>query len=229
MHEGHRIRLKQRFHKEGLEGFEQHNIVELLLFFGIPYKDTNETAHRLCERFGSLAQIIDAPFEELCKVQGVGENAATLIKLIGPLSRRYLEDKYSQGTTLDSVGKLGQYLLGKFRFYDNEFFALLSMDAGLNVISFDVVNEGSINATEVSVRRAVEIALRSGAVNVAIAHNHPGGNALPSIEDIVTTTRLVESLRLIEVNTVDHIIIADDDYVSLRSSQKYRKIFENNV
>jgi DNA repair protein RadC len=225
MHEGHRLRLKQRFLKEGLDGFEEHNVVELLLFFGIPYKDTNETAHRLCERFGSLSQIIDAPFEELCQVQGVGENAATLIKMIAPLSRRYLEDKYSDGTTLDSVEKLGDYLLGKFRFHDNEFFAVLSLDAGLNVISFDVVNEGSINATEVSVRRAVEIALRSGAVNVAIAHNHPGGNALPSAQDIVTTGRLIESMRLIDVNTVDHIIIAGDDYVSLRSSQKYGKMF----
>ncbi|MDD6284502.1 MAG: JAB domain-containing protein [Firmicutes bacterium] len=226
MHEGHRSRLKNRFLKDGLDGFELHNVVELLLFFGIPYKDTNEIAHRLCDRFGTLSNIIDAPFEQLCEISGVGENAATLIKLIAPLSRLYLEDKYSDSEPLDCVDRIGEYILAKYRFYDYEFFSMLSMDSSLNVISFDIVNKGVVNATEVSVRNAVTTALRTGAVNVAIAHNHPGGSALPSTEDIITTKKLIESLKLVGVTVVDHIIVADNDFVSLRSSMQYEKLFK---
>ena len=86
MHSQHRKRMKERFLLEGLEHFEPHNILELLLFYSVPQKDTNETAHLLIERFGSLRGVLDAPFEELCRVPGIKEHSATLIKLIPALA-----------------------------------------------------------------------------------------------------------------------------------------------
>jgi DNA repair protein RadC len=227
MHEGHRSRLKERFLKEGLDSFEPHNIVELLLFFGIPYKDTNEIAHDLISTFGSLSGVIDASYEDLVKIKGVGENAATLIKLIAPLSRAYMDDKYSQGEILNTTEAAGKFLLGKYRFRDDEFFSMTCVDSNCRLISFNIVSQGSINATEVSVRKAVEIAVKTSANGVIIAHNHPGGLALPSQADIFATQKLIDALRMINVYVIDHIIICGEDYVSLAQSKKYKNMFAN--
>ena len=87
IHDGHRQRVYDRLRKEGLDSFSPHNVLELLLFFSSPRADTNEIAHRLIDRFGSVAAVLDAPESELVKVNGVGEYSATLIKLIPQLAR----------------------------------------------------------------------------------------------------------------------------------------------
>ena len=92
VHEGHRDRLRQRFLQEGLENFQDHNVLELLLFYSIPRKDTNEEAHNLINRFGSLSGVFDASFEELCEVKGIGENSAALIKIMPELFKKYEVD-----------------------------------------------------------------------------------------------------------------------------------------
>ena len=89
IHSGHRSRLRQRFLKQGIEGFEPHNILEILLFYGIPYRDTNDIAHKLIDKFGSLEGVFDADIKELTKIDGIGENSATLIKLVPQISKYY--------------------------------------------------------------------------------------------------------------------------------------------
>ena len=115
IHAGHRDRLKRRFLREGIEGFEEHNIVELLLFFGIPFKDTNSIAHNLLKKFGSIKNIFDAPIDEIVRVDGVGEHAATLLKLIPQLCRIYLEQKeLNESEDVNNVEKLGRMLINKY-------------------------------------------------------------------------------------------------------------------
>ena len=89
LHEGHRQRLKERFIKNGLSDFEDHNVLELLLFYSVPRSDTNELGHKLLKKFGSLSNVFDAPVDELCKVEGIGLHSATLIKLIPELCNLY--------------------------------------------------------------------------------------------------------------------------------------------
>lgn len=224
-HSGHRKRLKDRFLREGLDSFEMHNVLELLLFFGIPYKDTNDIAHELLNRFGSLSGVLEAQYEDLVSVPGVGENAAVLIKLISPLSRRYMEDKLNEKTVLSSCEYVGEYLLAKYRFRQDELFSMLCLDQNCRLISWEQISSGTVNVTAVNTRKVIEAAIKTSANGVILAHNHPNGLAVPSADDIRSTMALIEALDVIGVKVLDHIIVGSEDYVSLASSRQYKKLF----
>ncbi len=218
IHEGHRERMKRRFLENGLDSFSDHNILELLLFYAVPRRDTNILAHRLMDKFGSLSAVLDAPVEELATVLGVGKGAATYLKLFSQVARIYFNDKMKDGILLDSSEKVGQYLIPKYIGIPNEIVLLVCLDSKCKVIGCTTVMEGSVNATQVSVRKIVETAVRSNASSVIISHNHPSGLAIPSREDLQTTEKIKQALLLINITLLDHIIVADNDWVSLRDS-----------
>lgn len=217
VHDGHRARLTARFLEEGLDGFSPHNILELLLFYAVPRKDTNELAHTLLDAFGSLSGVLDAPVAELTAVPGVGERTATLLHLMPQLARTYLSDRERE-VCVNSTEKAGQYLLPRFVGRNEETVFMISVDGKCRVLATTLLHKGSINSAEVSLRNIVASALRHNAAGVILAHNHPGGVALPSSEDLNTTRRIGEALRPVGVRLIDHIIVADGDYVSLADS-----------
>lgn len=219
-HDGHRERLRERFRKEGLANFQEHEVLELFLFYCLPRKDTNELGHALIKRFGSLANVLETPAEELAKLPGMGINAATFLTLIAQLERYYLMHKNDE-KILASLDDCGKYLANCFRNQRNETVMLLCLDAKCKVISFNEVGQGSVNSAAVPIRRVVEMALGVNASSAILAHNHPSGLAIPSGEDIQTTRRLALALDAVEIQLVDHIIVADSDYVSLRQSGLY--------
>ena len=218
IHEGHRQRLKQRFLEEGLDKFTDIQVLELLLFYCIPRKDTNPIAHALLSHFGSLSQVLEAPVEELRKVEGVGESAALFLHLTTEVSRFYLVDRNTRVTILPSIDHCARYLLPFFFGRRNETVYLLCLDAKCKVLCCREMGEGSINTAGISVRKIVETALGVGATTVVLAHNHPSGVAVPSGDDIQTTRRLAAALAAVEVNLADHIVVADDDWVSMAQS-----------
>lgn len=218
LHEGHRERMRARFLKTGLDGFDDHTALELLLFYSIPRGDTNGIAHRLMERFGSFSGVLDASIEELQKVPGIGERSAFLLKMIPEFSRRYQEDRHSMGTILDSSEKIGNYLRNKYIGRTNEVVYLICLDNKKKLLYCDILTEGTINSAPITVRSIVEIAMRVGAASVVISHNHPQGFALPSADDIATTQKLRTALQMVSVELLDHIIVAQDDFVSLADS-----------
>ncbi len=221
-HEGHRQRLKNRFRAEGLDNFEQVYVLELLLFYCVPRKDTRPIAEALLEHFGSLAQVLEAPAEELERVEGVGENASTLLRLVPALARYYLVNRTTGARILNTTEKCGEYLLSYFHCLPEETVFLLCLDAKCKVLCCKKVGEGSINSAAVSIRRIVEVALWANATSVVLAHNHPSGLALPSGEDVRTTQLVADALAAVEVCLADHIVVADGDYVSLAQSGYYR-------
>lgn len=221
IHDGHRGRLKERFLREGLDNFEQIQVLELLLFYCIPRQDTNPIAHRLLDRFGALSKVLEAPPEELKKVPGVGENAAAFLSLVMATGRYYQVNQKENDTILTSIEKCGQYLLPFFHGRRNETVFLLCLDAKCKVLSCREVGEGSVNSAAVPIRRIVEMALGVNATSVVLAHNHPSGLALPSGEDVQTTRRLSLALHAVEIELVDHVVVADGDYVSLVQSGLY--------
>lgn len=221
MHEGHRQRLRTRFLKNGLSDFDEHNVLEFMLFFAIPRMDTNVIAHNLISEFGSLSRVFDAPFEMLINVEGVGENAATLIKLMPQLCRRYLESRGKEVedvTVLDTKKKIIQHLMPKFVGQINEILVLICFDNKRKVIFSDKIIEGSVNITGVSIRKIVEQVVKQNACAVILAHNHPSGLAIPSADDIATTKQIQNVLSSMGVRFLDHIIVADNDAVSLEES-----------
>lgn len=217
LHDGHRQRLIQRFLEEDLDNFEPHNVLELLLFYAIPRKDTNELAHVLIDTFGSLKGVFDAPYEELIKVAGIGPNTAALLKLVPSLTRTYYSSD-ARSVILDTSEKSGEYFLPYYIGQTEEVVRLACLDAGGKVISNQILHRGSANAAEVNIRKIVNIALRNNAMGVILAHNHPGGLPLPSEEDVATTKSIREALMPMGILLMDHIIVAGQDYVSMARS-----------
>ena len=221
-HDGHRQRMKERFLAEGLDHFHDHQVLELLLYFSIPRIDTNEIAHRLIEHFGSFSQVLDAPVEELKKVEGIGANSALFLSLVAAAGRYYQVDSASQAKILTSVEDCGRYLIPHFDGRRNELVYLLCLDAKCKVLACKEIGEGSVNSAGVPIRRIVETALATNATSVVLAHNHPSGLALPSDADIHTTYRVAAALNAVEIGLIDHIVVADDDFVSLSQSGYFR-------
>lgn len=222
IHDGHRKRVVQRFRKEGLDSFNQVQMLELLLFYCVPRKDTNELAHLLIDRFGSVSKVMDAPESELMKISGVGENVATFLHLVKEAGRYYQVDSIRKGVQVSSVEDCGRYMMPYFIGRQVETVFLLCLNANCSVISCREVGEGEINSAIISPRTIVEMALAEKASTVVLAHNHPSGVAIPSQEDVVATKRLATALATVEVTLFDHLVIADDDYVSLAQSGLYR-------
>ena len=218
IHEGHRKRMRERFMKSGLDDFAPHNVLEFLLFYSIPRGDTNPIAHRLIDAFGSLSGVFDATPEELMKVSGVGESTAILISMIPQMARKYLEDKADAVNVVGGCGDIGAYLLPKFVGRTNEALMMVSIDNKNKVISCSVVAEGTVDSAKVSRRKVMEEAMKVKATRVILAHNHPRGVAVPSAEDVAMTREIGRLFAQVGIELVDHIIIADDDYVSMAAS-----------
>ena len=217
-HDGHRKRLKALFVKSGLDDFEPHNVLELLLFYSIPRKDTNPIAHKLISRFGSLSGVFDAKPEELMKVDGITENTAVLISMVPQMARKYLEDKADALNAIGGFKDIGMYLMPKFVGRTVETIMLASLDNKNKIISCNIISEGESDHATLSKRKVMEEAMRVGATRVILAHNHPRGFAMPSSEDIYLTKEIYALLSSVGIELVDHVIFAEDDFVSLAAS-----------
>lgn len=221
-HEGHRQRLKRRFRTEGLDNFEDIYVLELLLFYCVPRKDTRPLAEALIEHFGSLAQVLEASAPELEKVPGVGENISTFLTLITASGRYYLVNRSARNKILNTTEACGLYLANYFHGMKDEAVYLLCLDAKCKVLCCKKISSGSVNSAVISVRKIVETALGVNATTVVLAHNHPSGLALPSAEDRFTTLKVGRALKTVDICLADHVVVADGDFVSLAQSDLYR-------
>lgn len=225
IHDEHRRRVKQKFRDHGLQAMHDHEALELLLFYSIPRIDVNPIAHRLMERFGNLHRVLEAPVEELMRVKGIGENSALLIRLCSALFRRGEVDRVEQSMKqkpIASTEDIGQYMVPRFLGMRDEVVMLACVDNCGLVLDCQEIARGSVNETSITVRRIVELAMLFNAASVILAHNHPNGLALPSREDITTTKRVQAGLEAVGVRLLDHVIVADGDFVSLRDSGMVR-------
>lgn len=213
-HQGHRQRLKARVINEGIDSFEDHQILELLLFYAIPMKDTNALAHRLIGHYGSLAGVFDADPRDLCAVAGVTENTALLLSLIPALARRYQQGKLAPRAVLGSTTAAGEYAQTLFTGRLNEAFYVICLDSQNKVNQATLLHEGTINEAPVYPRLIVETALRHQAASIILAHNHPGGSLTPSQADLDVTGKIKRATEAIAILVVDHIIVAGDSYYS---------------
>ncbi len=227
LHSGHRNRLREEIISNSRpETISSHKLLEMLLFYGIPQKDTNPIAHELINRFGSFSGVFDADVTELVKVKGMTKNAACLIKLMLPLAKVYISDRYDNDTCLKTPAEIGRYIMLKYFATSTEKCTLLCLNRLGKVLSFDVLAEGDIDSVGVSIRSLIERIISTDATAVVLAHNHPGGIALPSQSDIVLTQAISNALKTISVNFCDHIIIAGEDYISMAQSSEYKELFD---
>ena len=225
-HSGHRQRMKERLLQTGLEGFNDHEALEMLLYYAVPYRDTNGLGHALVERFGGFDRALDADYADLLRTPGMSPHAATLVTLVGQMAHRYIRRQYAVGTILQTTEQLGNCVMPWFVGKKDESVVLISLDNRSRLLNTTRVFEGSVNSTQFNFRIALRQALQDNATRVVLAHNHPSGFAIPSGADVETTRRFAEVLALVGIRLVDHLIVAQDDYVSMRESLETRYLFD---
>ncbi|MBR6502518.1 MAG: hypothetical protein IKT42_03675 [Clostridia bacterium] len=226
LHEGHRERIRQEFLQHGFgENTPPHKILEILLFYCVQRADTNPIAHELINKYGSVAAVLDTPVEELAAFKGLSERAAVLLKLIMPIAKRYIYDKQEKKPTFSGLDSIGKYALGRFLGETREKAYVMCLDTRGSMLDFALLGEGSLDSVGLSNRELVKKALDCNATAAVICHNHPNGLALPSESDVSLTKQAAMALSGVGVQLIDHIIIADTDFVSMAQSEQYGYIF----
>jgi DNA repair protein RadC len=226
LNEGHRERLRRRFEREGLDSFEPHEVLELLLFYVIPRGNVNHIGHRLINRFGSLAGVFNATAAELQTVDGVGESSALYLSLLPAVCRRYLMSSVQDKGVmpLSNSAYAHEYAAPYFVGRTVETLYLICLNNAGIPVECSYISEGTINATQIDMRRIVEAVVRNNAVAAILCHNHPDGIAKPSPEDIAVTRKAAAILDSIGVVLLDHLILVDGDFVSFHDSEETDKI-----
>lgn len=226
IHHNHRARVRETFRKAGVDGMPDHSLLELLLFYSIPRKDTNEIAHRLIETFGSLNGVFDASYERLAEVEGMGESSALLLSLVPGICRRYVEGMTDKNKiNLSTPEAVGDYLVKKYYGCKTEVFYMLCLDGVGNLINCCKLSEGSAGTVVVDKRTMLEAALRNNADKIVFAHNHPNGFAVPSKDDLELTYEFASILSPVGIRLADHFIIAGSEVLSLASVEKFSYLF----
>jgi DNA repair protein RadC len=215
IHHGHRDRLRSRFLEDGLDGFEDHQVLELLLFYAIPRADTNPIAHKLMRRFGCLSAVLEADPKDIATVEGMGERGAAFLSLIPHITRRYFHDRVNRDAPrLNTSEAVTEYLVPLMAGRPEEAFYALCLDSQCRVLYPALIGEGTVKEAHVHPRHVVEEALRHRAASVILAHNHPGGTSRPSNADHKLTAVLVQALGAIGITVLDHIIVAGEKVFS---------------
>ncbi len=221
VHKNHRNRLRQKFIENDIEALQPHEVLELLLFYAYRQRDTNEIAHNLLKKFGSLSGVFEADINSLQEVEDVGYNTAVFLKLQGNIQRYYMKEKFSKMRNLQITPQnIGEYARHLFYGYTDEVFYLISLNSNCEVISADIISKGTVNSSVVYSREVVKKALETKAVFVILAHNHPNGVLAPSEGDVKTTKVLAEALNFINVKLIDHVIVARGEHISLFKDYK---------
>lgn len=222
IHEGHRKRLRQRFDQVGLDGFSEHEILELILFQVIPRRDTNPLAHSLIDRFGSLAEVLDASKDELMQVSGVGESVASFLSLFSAVNHwQNKQSKRTEKIILNTTAKAGSYLTSRFRGRTKETLILLCMTPDKRMIYSEELGSGVGDSTTTTLREIAHLCMRKDTHDIILAHNHPSGLVLPSREDITMTRRAQDFLKDIGVKLHDHFVITDGEYYSMKDHKLF--------
>ena len=220
IHAGHRSRVKTEFLARGLEGWPDHRVLELLLFYAIPQGDVNALAHELLNRFETLAGVFDASVDELKKVPGMGEHTAVLLRLIPALGGRYQDQRAALGQLVNSPEEAAVILSQYFYGARNEMVYILCLDSKRKLLGVRKVSEGSIHAADINIRRIAEEAMGLRASALYLAHNHISNLAFPSPADWETTDTIRAALAPLGLELVDHLIFVEGDAVSLNQSER---------
>lgn len=214
-HAGHRNRLRQRFIKEGGKSFQKHELLELILFNCIPMQDTNELAHKLLSNFNDTFNILlNSDYREIVEKCNVSTNTAIFLNAIGEIVKACQKERTQEKVLLNSTELSGRYAIDLLMYETTEKFYVLCLDQGNHLIKAAQIGSSSVSSVQIEVKDVVREILFCKASNVIFVHNHPGGTLHPSNADIDLTVRLIEALNLIHIGVIDHIIVANEDYMS---------------
>ena len=214
---GHRDRLRERFRKSGADALPDYELLELILFRALPRRDTKPLAKALLEKFGSFADVLNAPAERLGEVSGIGEQVITEIKLIAAAASRLGQSQLTNRPIFSSWEKLMEYCHSTMAYETKEQFRIVFLDTKNRLIADEVQQTGTVNHTPVYPREVVKRALELSATGIILLHNHPSGDPMPSNPDIKMTKEIVEAAEKLGITVHDHVIIAREGHASFKS------------
>jgi DNA repair protein RadC len=214
MHEGHRQRLRERYVNTGLDGFQEHELLELLLTYAIPRRNTNDIAHSLIGRFGSLSSVLEADAAELASISGVGEYAAVFLRLIGDTARKAAKADPRQTPRLNTPAAAAAFAMDLLRAERYESVYVVSLDKNMRLLHAERLLTGTLTEAPLYPRRVVESALMHRAHSVLLLHNHPSGDASPSQSDAQATEAVKTALNSIDIRLFDHIVVGHNEAYS---------------
>ena len=221
-HVGHRERLKQRFVREGLDSFEEHNILELILFYTIPQKDTNELAHDLLDRFGSLDGVFNAGQEQLMEVKGVGEHTALFLSMFPKLIDSYIEDR-KQNETISGMQNVVEFAVRKLAFSQTECLLIIFIDNKQCMLNWHFLQEGMVASENLDIRTIVRMIMGTNTTQVLLARNYLKGKSKLGRSDVKIATELSDVLGSIGVGMFDYIVSGVDGKIAtLKGNAVYK-------
>jgi DNA repair protein RadC len=225
IHKDHRKRMRKRFLENGLDSFYEHEILEFLLFYVQPRGDTNPTAHRLIREFGSLREVLDADFEALLHVEGVGERSAILLKILPQLLERYqTSTPMKRRVFMRTAEERCDYFRGMLEGETAEVVKIACLTEQLRMKECFKLMSGTPGQVEVDKQTLVRKILLSQCSTVVLAHNHPSGLPYASYEDVQSTISIARCLKELNINLLDHIIVADKTAVSMLYTGSYHPL-----
>ena len=219
--QGHRERIKEKFLKNGIDGFAEYEILELLLTYCIPRKDTKPIAKELLNKFKSLDNVFKADLDKLSAIDGLGKNTVTFLKLIGDLPSIIYKDEWKNKKLVDretlkisNKDVLLKYLRNKIGYEEIEKFYVLYLSSSNEVIEFEENSVGTLDRSSVYPREIYKKIINLNAKSVILAHNHPSDNITPSKCDIELTNEIAKGLKNFGALLIEHIIITKNSYFS---------------
>jgi DNA repair protein RadC len=214
---GHRERLRERFRKGGPDALPDYELLELVLFRALPRRDTKGIAKQLLARFGSFAEVVNAPEPRLKEVKGVGQSVVTELKLVRAAALRLMSTQIMRRTALSTWKQVLDYLRAAQSFEHREQFRVLFLDKRNQLIADEIQQQGTIDHTPVYVREVVKRALELSASAMVLVHNHPSGDPTPSRPDIDMTKQIIMAALPFGITVHDHIIVGREGHASLKS------------
>lgn len=216
-HDGHRNRMKNKFVENEFNNFEEHEILELLLFYSIPRKNTNEIAHDLINKFGNLSNVLNADINLLQEVNGITFNSAVLLKMIPPLCKKYVSIvNDGNSINLTNIETIFDFCINQYVGATTEILKVIYLDNSCKFIScVDICTIDSTNAIVINATRIIERAEKYKSSNFILVHNHPNGELRPSNEDRISTEKLYKVFRELKLTLIDHIIVSGSRAISM--------------
>ncbi|MBQ7740218.1 MAG: RadC family protein [Eubacterium sp.] len=224
----HRQRTRDTYLDAGADAFQDHNLLEMLLFYAIPRKDVKPIAYSLINSFGSLENVFKADIEDLKDVEGVGENTPILIKLVSDLNKRCFENRNKNTARFVDFNEYKSFIGNLFVNANNEKFLVITLTSSRKLINRYFISEGTPNHAEIDPKRIVKYVLSDNAVNVIVAHNHPQSAYTPSNADLRFTKKLYTLLNTMGIRLVDHVIVGENGIISLANDTRYLACFNLN-
>ena len=218
LHQGHRKRMLDKFLAHGISCFEEHEILEILLYSIFSRCNTNEISHKLIDKFGSLSNVLSASKDDLMTISGIGENAAAFICFLGEFVSKYREDSLDKRRRLNSPEKLAEYAKTLFVNPLEESVYVILLDRSLFLIGSEKISEGAPDSSCFNAKSVIGAAIGRKSSNIVLVHNHPGSTANFSSADVSATRRLVNLLKELDIELNDHIVISGDSVGSMCSA-----------